>query len=465
MAEKDTHCLKLPGSVQLKQTRHQGRGLFTTKAFRCGEEIFRCKPYAVGVGARTREGLRETCHNCAKGISKGSAEVCDRCGVAAYCGGSCRDEARRVHLAECEGLREMEKRRPSESAYKPFSDSPYGYWPPEIYLLTARALNRKIMDGKSTDDWEISFFSKGERVLSSIRKDAASKELLLKSLRPLVLQSLTTDEMICDTFCKVSTNSAVIVSMNSSTRAVYFEFSLLNHSCMPNCFHEDDNGMKVVCLLNDVRSGKQLCISYILDVYRLLPGDFRRRKIEELFGFECKCDACLSEQEAGSEQWRLEQQKRRAVDSCPRETAELAMAEGVDLLTSLVPLQESRNWVRVADIANNAIEKYKKVLDTKNVILYLFRKALFEAYSHLEQSQEAIDMFRVVKKSMHDYELQRDVQQIKIQAAMCYSKLGRKEEGNKILRSINNYQDLLSSMMKEGRVDISSIFTLFTTIT
>ena len=100
---------KLPGFLQLKQTPNRGRGVFTTKRFRCGEEVLTCKPYAIGVSATTAAGLRQLCHQCLKTIpSSRSAIVCDHCQLVAYCCKPCQDEALPVHRVECEGLAKLE---------------------------------------------------------------------------------------------------------------------------------------------------------------------------------------------------------------------------------------------------------------------------------------------------------------------------------------------------------------------
>lgn len=455
-SKKSSDPFKLPGFLQVKQTPNQGRGIFTTKRIHCGEEVLRCKPYAVGVSATTAAGLKKLCHNCVKSIStSSSAVVCDRCQVVAYCCKSCQDEALPVHRAECEGLADLEKAR-GTAIFRPFSECTLDYWPPYIVLLTTRALNRKVMERKSADEWEIAFLSKPEKLPPS--KEDGFKNVL-QYMWPFVLRSITTEEMLYDAYCRIVINSSAKANTPSGVCAavVYMDFSLLNHCCAPNCEDETEDGMKVVYALKDIEVGEQLCISYISNVHQLLPGEFRRKKLMEVFGFECICPVCMDEREVGSEGWLLEQQKNLVIAPWSRETTDFAMEEGKNALMKLIQLQENEDWVRVAEEAEAALRKHKGVLDEKNVIRYLLSKALLEAYWQLDQPANGLQIADVVLKSVEEYESPKDVQGILSQISVCYFKVGNVKMGRSLTKKAMKLfpkrlkpQDLCKQLKEQG---------------
>jgi len=160
----------------------------------------------------------------------------------------------------------------------------------------------------------------------------------------------------------------------------------------------------MVYALRDIEEGEELCISYIGDVHRLLPGKFRREKLMEVFGFECECRVCIDEKVVyvGSKSWLLEQQKKRFIAPWSRETAELAMQDGRNALMKLQALQEDKDWAKIADIGEAALRTHKGVLSVKNVIQYLLSKALLEAYLKLDQPANALQFADVVLKSVEE---------------------------------------------------------------
>ena len=57
--------------------------------------------------------------------------------------------------------------------------------------------------------------------------------------KPLLHESVSSDDDICDAFCRVASNYVNVgvasgVSQRVGVIAVYLEYSLLNHSCQPN---------------------------------------------------------------------------------------------------------------------------------------------------------------------------------------------------------------------------------------
>ena len=246
--------LKLPAFLELRQTPNRGRGIFTTKRIYCGEEFLRCKPYGVGVCAASAEGLKEMCHFCLKNIPTGSAVMCDRCNAVAYCTTACRDEARRVHRVECEGLLYIEGERGKQ--YRTFSESTLNYGPPARAVATACALNRRVMDGKSEHEWEFGMISKLD--VSSLRGVGSTKhnkEIGFKGVLPYIRKLiLTTEEMSHAAHWTFAVNAR---TRHASAVAVFIEFSLRKHCCVPNCMHSIEAGALVVSAVRDIKAGQE----------------------------------------------------------------------------------------------------------------------------------------------------------------------------------------------------------------
>uniref|UniRef100_A0A7S0P3Y2 SET domain-containing protein n=1 Tax=Calcidiscus leptoporus TaxID=127549 RepID=A0A7S0P3Y2_9EUKA len=79
--------------------------------------------------------------------------------------------------------------------------------------------------------------------------------------------------------------------------ALSTSIALFNHSCVPNAdWRLDSDGCLCVYALRTVRTGEELCLSYV-DT-RLACAE-RRIKLEEAFFFTCLCSACM----AGTAWW------------------------------------------------------------------------------------------------------------------------------------------------------------------
>jgi hypothetical protein len=98
-----------------------------------------------------------------------------------------------------------------------------------------------------------------------------------------------------------------IRSLNSFGNHIYDLASRFNHSCVHNCETSNDlagPGRFSVCVIRDVRAGKELTISYI---------DLEKPKAEwepclVIYGFECDCSACdLSRPEGRASEKRRKQ--------------------------------------------------------------------------------------------------------------------------------------------------------------
>ena len=355
------------------------------------------------------------------------AIVCDRCHLVAYCSKGCQEEALPVHRVECEGLVKVEQAR-GKCKYNTTAECTRDlYWPPSIALVVARALNRKVLEWKGYEEWEISFLARPEKLPPL--KESGFKNLV-QFMWPLVLRSIITEEMLYDTYCKIALNASQSSALSGvSAMAVYTNFSLFNHCCVPNCAWKMENGVKIVYTLKDIEKGEELCISYISDIHRLLPGNFRREKLMSVFGFECRCSVCVDEKVSGSASWFLEHQKKSFIAPWSHKTAEVAMQEGKNALMKLIQLRVDGDWAKVAEIAQVALKCSKGILRDKNIFRYLLSRYLLEAYWMLDRPMDALQISDVVLKSVEEYELSLTITEVLSQIGGCHFKVGNVQKG------------------------------------
>lgn len=74
--------------------------------------------------------------------------------------------------------------------------------------------------------------------------------------------------------------------------SMYDALCRVNHSCSPNIDHYDDeHNMKICTATRPIKRGEQLFISY-LGVMKFQTVEERKQYIQELWGFDCKCEQC-----------------------------------------------------------------------------------------------------------------------------------------------------------------------------
>ena len=160
--------------------------------------------------------------------------------------------------------------------------------------MTVRAINRRILQGASSrdDEW-LKQLARHKLPLTVTKEHVA---LIQKLVRYLVPGHVSDDE-IDQMFRAVGMNAAdVVCPNNTSTAAFYFEFSLLNHMCHPNCAFENDNTAVSVYALQDIECNSQLCITYLNSLLRVNERETRREELKKTYGFDCHCDVCVKEE-------------------------------------------------------------------------------------------------------------------------------------------------------------------------
>lgn len=104
-------------------------------------------------------------------------------------------------------------------------------------------------------------------------------------------QQVRNDGDLMRTVVQVHSSAAVTSDV---ANALYFQASMFNHSCVPNCMHVYGSAGLLVTTVLDVRPGEELFIS-IVDADA--PRRERRAQLEERSGFDCRCARCSAANE------------------------------------------------------------------------------------------------------------------------------------------------------------------------
>ena len=429
--------INLPRFLKLKDTIF-GRGVFTKEPITRAKTIFTSKPFSFGVGGVTLEQVRTICHHCMMHV-RGPAVICSECQVVGYCNDACRDSAMALHAMECKGLLQLEKLRGDSNALQIVNeDDQTVYWPPPMVLTVARAINKQtlLLGGDHSEAAEnlIEYLSWNE---SNMKVKAYP--LLYPYVRMLVPDDLTCD--IYQAFCAVSVNAASVFDVPSGTsaKALFIDYSIVNHMCRPNSEWEMEDGRVHVYAAHDIEGGAQLGISYLNDEYTLIVREIRRERLKQGFGFDCQCFVCLGEEVPGSSYWLVDQQKRSLIAPWSLEMAKKMMDKGWGLLceskhADLSPAQ-------VIHMLESEQAVIKRVLDQRNIIVILMARRLISKYIEAEEYEKAIKQFEeVIKKIIgvltDKYASPCYVHSILLEIVVCLCKLGRTEESLTMAKGI-----------------------------
>ena len=422
---------KLPRFLEIRDVPNQGKGIYTTKSISRGQSIFSCLPYSFGIGGITIENVRGSCHNCLAMVKDLKASiVCSKCNVAGYCSKKCLKSAQPLHRLECEGLAKIEQLRGRYPAFKSAIDG-HLYWPPKRVLMIARAINRNILQGAS--DSGINEWMKqlaGHKLPPSITDEYLA--LLQELVHNLVPDSVK-DVQILQAVRAVYTNSTdVPCPSGTSAGAFYFEFSLLNHMCYPNCDCENDGKDVSVYALQDIECGSQLGISYLNSNIRVYEREMRRNELKELQGFDCHCYVCVKEKEVGSEYWRLDQQKRSLIAPWSRKTADKIMKNGWKLIRDSEHLEPE---VAIKQLESE-FEVQKLVLDKVNITLILTALQLVRNYYFLLPDRRGVRHLKSLgvagMNAFFRYSTAKEIVDFGNMLSKCFNKMDLITEARKI---------------------------------
>lgn len=422
---------KLPPFLEIRDVPNQGKGIYTTTSISRGKSIFNCQPYSFGIGGITLENARGSCHHCLATVKDLKASVvCSKCNVAGYCSKPCLKSAQPLHELECNGLAKIEQLRGHYPVFRSAIDGNL-YWPPIRVLMIARAINRRSLQGASdsgVDKWMKQLA--GHNLPPSITEEYLA--LLQKLVRHLVPDSIK-DVEILQAVQAVYTNSAdVQCPSGTSAGAFYFEFSLLNHLCYPNCDFENEGKAVSVFALQDIECGSQLGISYLNSNIRVYQGEIRRNELMNLQGFECHCYVCMKEKEVDSEYWLLDQQKQSLIAPWSLKMADEIMKKGWKLI------RESEHMEPLVAIKQleSQFEVQKLVLDKVNITLILTALQLVRNYYFLLPDPRGVRHLKSLgvtgMKTFFRYSTAKEIVDFGNMLSKCFNKMNRITEASKI---------------------------------
>lgn len=101
-------------------------------------------------------------------------------------------------------------------------------------------------------------------------------------------------DIVCTNVLSVSKER----DMRSRRFGLYRLFTLVNHSCDPNCTSltiNNDKGILALKTIQPVRCGQQFTISYMGNELNALSKAFRQEYLSKEYGFICQCAKCTLE--------------------------------------------------------------------------------------------------------------------------------------------------------------------------
>ncbi|XP_065830200.1 histone-lysine N-methyltransferase SMYD3-like isoform X2 [Oscarella lobularis] len=402
--------------VRVADVAGKGRGLLATKAIERGDLVGEEEPFAFVVIQKHRSKL---CHQCANSVQ--SLSRCSKCKFAYYCSKECQKKAWSLHKLECQRIQNVSPRMPTESV---------------------RFLARLI------DQGEIFKKENQPNPVDALCGDADSLKTNLEQQKTFVDLSLTLRQfsdldvrahVLADLYGKIHRNCFTVSNgyMEPVGVAMYQTFSLLNHSCVPNCVATNQQARMQVRAVRPIKAGEEVTISYI-SVFQ--PIESRRDALQEQYSFLCTCPGCCSAEaleknriHTSSQQKVSETAIRRNVDESKRvsSAAETAMRAGnysealstlESYIKSTVLHPFSYYVVQCIDKAMDCCietEKWEKALD--------YALMTIEPYKMFTQCNPvvAIQLFKVVKLQLHLNKLKEAAQSVDVVLRMLEITHGR----------------------------------------
>ena len=446
--------LKLPPFLEIRDIPNQGKGIYTKESVSRCQSVFGCPPYSLGVGGAALENVRGSCHYCLAMIKDlQDSIVCSKCEVAGYCSTECSKSAQQLHNMECEGLAKLELLRDKPGAPTTVEPDGHSYWPPPLVLMIARAINRRYLrgaEGRNNDHEWLKHLAHHNLPSTMTEEYIAQIQKLVRGLVPDHVKDDEIDQM----FRAVHVNAAdVSCPPKTSASAFYLEFSLLNHSCYPNCYFKNDSTGVSVYALQDITPGSQLSISYLNPRIRIGVREERRQELKKSFGFDCCCDVCLKEDEMNSDYWHLDQQKRSLIAPWSRVRADLVMKEGWELAHKSEGMERQ---LAIKELESH-FEVQKSVLDKANVTLILTIWQLVRNYFLLPDNKKGIAHLRSLgvtgMSAFFGYSTANEVVDIGITLSKCFGNVGLEEEASELFVLLFSFYPS-HDMMRQVGIDL-----------
>ncbi|KAF1808065.1 SET domain-containing protein [Eremomyces bilateralis CBS 781.70] len=263
-----------------------GRGVFASKSFSPGEELFTVsRPLLSSLdGIR----LHDTCVNCLKwdgdatiGVQETPLEstlkACSGCKIFKYCRKECqREHWRLIHKVQCPFISKQKRYQDYPASVRGTMDLLLMI--PNLQLPQKQAIGEllsHIEERSKGGEWET----------TQVLAVAACKFAKRPDNDAAFALSL---------YCKVMTNAITLVGKTLDPLGLCVDLfvSCINHSCDPNVFFVMDGQALSARCLKKIQEGDELSISYVEPTN---PTMIRRKELKEKFFFDCKCPKCLNE--------------------------------------------------------------------------------------------------------------------------------------------------------------------------
>lgn len=265
---------------------------------------------------------------------------------------------------------------------------------------------------------------------------------------------------IACSYVAVCINSVdVMCPVGTSAAALYFEFSLLNHQCQPNCATENNDAAVSVFAIQDIKPGSQICISYLNARDRINVREKRRTPLKESFGFDCCCLVCAEELVVGSRFWTLDQKKRSLIAPWSCNYADKIMHIGWEAIC----LHESMDKPSGIKLLESTLAIERKILDNRNIVLILTVWRLLRCYSLLPDYRKAICHLRSLGvfglTAFFEYATVQEISEIKNTFVRCSRELGLTKKADKLDNLFNSFFPKLPSRDMLRRATVKEIPT------
>eukprot|EP01133_Synstelium_polycarpum_P012049 gene12049-14097_t len=267
-------------SIKVLSHPTNGRYIVATEDLEAQTVILRDLPYTWAVDYTSKGSVCQQCflevplEMQVQGANDEPAQefhMCDVCQFVGYCSQECKAIDAPQHQLECTIFKNFELDEYSTSLIS------------EVKLLI-RTLSRKWLEQSLPAEEEHASYAKYRDATTTIPQE--------NGLRYSDYDQLVSN--ICNAFYIQGRPKG---GGNGESRGcgVYVRNSFFNHSCDPNVnYWVVDNTLEVECsLMRGVKTGEELCISYI-DAAAALKD--RQEKLLEGYLFNCRCDKCIRDE-------------------------------------------------------------------------------------------------------------------------------------------------------------------------
>ncbi len=440
--------LRLPAFLDVRKMPLKGRGIYTHEKVKEDAVIFKEeRPFAFGIAGPSPSDVKSICSNCLKPVSNQAIE-CKGCNAIGYCSEGCLNEAKPLHSIECAGLRALEDLRESVGVNLSVEYPPDQLWPPIEVLIAARALNQEALEYHAPKMSEV---AKGPSSFNG-----KLEAFLVRCLTPLLHPKVNKDfAFLAQVFSSVAVTNLGLSNNEGDfmgdIAGLYANYMLLNHSCQTNCIYSTLCANLFVYADEDIKTGEQLCISYVHDWKLALPGEYRRHILKSNWGFEFACDICTRERKRGTQYHQRDQKKRSLIIPWTKRQAEDTMKEGVEGLEEIEKC--GRDWSSVRKNAEKVFEQQRKVLDETNSIRTLTAYFMMKAYYNQGDAVKALEVAESIRTPIQEYCSPQVISEYSVVVSHCYFDTGCSTRGIKeCIRAIELYPRNLNDAKGPGRM-------------